>query len=150
MAKEETISIEKLLDDMALKIMMVEPGNLSVVGELVVLVESLETVLGPGDYPKLQKMAYGLREAFGQIVMTELADSQENFDLLGECIGLMQEMYRKKDDDPEGEKAFENLLQSLQNARQSRSRQCRISSRGAGSTSPSRHGDRQSRLYHFG
>lgn len=114
MAEEETIPVEKLLDDMALKIMMVEPGDLSVVGELVVLVEGLDKALGGGDYPKLRDMANSLREAFGKIVMTEMADSPENFDLLGKCIGLMQEVYRKKDDDPEGEQTFHNLLQSMQ------------------------------------
>jgi len=114
MAEEETVSIEKLLDDMALKIMMVEPGDLAVVGELVVLVESLDEILEVGDYPKLQKMAHSLREAFGKIVMTELADTPGNFDLLGKCIGLMQEMYRKKGDDQEGEQSSADLLQALQ------------------------------------
>ncbi len=110
---EEIVAGEKILDDMALKIMMVEPGDLSVVGELVSLAESMVEQAGAEHMPLLQKMAQELCDVLGKIVMTELDDSQENFDLLGQCIGLMQSVYRKKGIDPEGDKAFAETIASL-------------------------------------
>lgn len=110
---EEIVAGEKILDDMALKIMMVEPGDLSVVGELVSLAESMVEQAGAENMPLLPKMAQDLCDALGKIVMTDLDDSQENFDLLGQGIALMQGVYRKKGIDPEGDKAFAEILASL-------------------------------------
>jgi len=106
--------IEKMLDDMALKIMMVEPGDLSVVGELVTLVEALVEKAGANGMPVLQRLARSFGEVVNRLVMTELDDSQENFDLLGQNISVMQELCRKGDNDPEGEKTFTTNLAAMQ------------------------------------
>ncbi len=113
MAEETTVV--KLLDEMALKIMMVEPGDLLVVGEMVLLLESLVTTLdNVGDSPNLIDMATAFRSELDKIIMTELADSQENFDLLGKAIGLLQEVSRKNGVDPEGTASFKEILALLQ------------------------------------
>lgn len=101
------------LDEMALKIMMVEPGDLSVVGELVVLIEELQEMSGIEGYPGLQRMGEALGAAICKIVMTELPDSAANYDRIGQAIGLMQEVFRKGAD--EGvEAGFHSLLHELE------------------------------------
>ncbi|MDP2107105.1 MAG: Hpt domain-containing protein, partial [Desulfobulbaceae bacterium] len=92
-------AIAAQLDEMALKIMMVEPGDLSVVGELVVLIEELQEMPGIEGYPGLQRMGQALRDVICKIVMTELPDSAENYERIGQCISMMQEDYRKGGDD---------------------------------------------------
>ncbi len=111
---EKMALIEKMLDDMALKIMMVEPGDLSTVGELVTLVETLVEKAGADGMPVLQRLAGEFGEVVNRIVMTELDDSQDNFDLLGQNISVMQELCRKEDNDPESEKTFTANLSAMQ------------------------------------
>ena len=67
--------VSELIDELALKIMMVEPGDLSVMGDLVVLIEKLPNIDGIGDYPNLQRLGKDLEEVFGMIVMMEMVAS---------------------------------------------------------------------------
>ena len=113
MAEVNSRLISEQLDEMALKIMMIEPGDLSVVGELVVLVEELGFVKDIGEYPNIAKMAKALEDVLGRIVMVELADSAENYELLGKAITCVQELYRKKDDDDAVIKDFYELLEKM-------------------------------------
>lgn len=106
-------AIAAQLDDMALKIMMVEPGDLSMVGELVVLIEELQELPGIEGYPGLQRMGQDLCAVICKIVMTELPDSAENYERVGQCIGLMQEVYRKGVDDV-AESGFDAVLKKME------------------------------------
>ena len=111
---EEVNTFDKLLNDLALKIMMVDPGDLSVVGDLILDLENLDNTPGISTkFPHLKQMALDLRAALGKIVMTDIDDSAENFDIVGQCIGLMEEVYRKNDNDPESVAAFNKLLSTL-------------------------------------
>ncbi len=114
---EEANTLDKLLDDLALKIMMVDPGDLSVVGDLILDLEDLDKT--PDiikNFPNLKQMALDLRAALGKIVMTDIDDSAENFDIVGQCIGLMEEIYRKNDDAPESTASFKELLSFLKSS----------------------------------
>ena len=113
MADKSEALIAAQLDEMALKIMMVEPGDLSVVGELVILVENLQRMTGIDAFPSLKNMGQALRAVIGQIVMTELPDSAENYERLGQCIGQMQEIFRKHGKDEAAEKAFALILNQI-------------------------------------
>ena len=75
MAENSGKLISEQLDEMALKIMMVEPGDLSVVGELVVLVEGLQELNEIGQFPNISKMGKELEDVLGKIVMMDLPDS---------------------------------------------------------------------------
>ncbi len=111
---EEVNTFDKLLNDLALKIMMVDPGDLSVVGDLILDLENLDSTPDiTAKFPNLKQMALDLRVALGKIVMTDIDDSAENFDIVGQCIGLMEEVYRKDDNDPESLASFNNLLSTL-------------------------------------
>ncbi|MFW8600356.1 chemotaxis protein CheW [Desulfobacterota bacterium M19] len=111
---EEVNTFDKLLNDLALKIMMVDPGDLSVVGDLILDLENLDNTPDiTGKFPNLKQMALDLREVLGKIVMTDIDDSAENFDIVGQCIGLMEEIYRKNDNDPESLATFNKLLSTL-------------------------------------
>ncbi|MDH5299581.1 MAG: Hpt domain-containing protein [Desulfobulbaceae bacterium] len=90
-------SLSDYLDDMALKILMVEPGDLSVVGELLELTEQLlASAEEAGEQPVLQQMAKSFNAALRMVIMGELADSAENYDRLGQCVVQMQEVMRKE------------------------------------------------------
>ena len=101
------------LDEMALKIMMVEPGDLAVVGELVVLVEGLKGIDEIADFPNIAKMGITLEKILAEIVMMELPDSEENYELLGKAIACVQDLYRKKDDDENVVKAFYDSIRKM-------------------------------------
>ncbi len=105
--------IEHQLDEMALKILMVEPGDLSFVGDLVMLVESLKELPEIEDYPVIKKMGETLEDILGKIVMAELDDSAENFELLGKAISQMQEIMRKGGLNPEAEKSFADFVRKM-------------------------------------
>jgi len=102
--------LSDLLDDMALKLLMIEPGDLSIVGELLDLIEKLLPGQAAADTPMvIQRMAAAFKGALEKFIMGELADSAENYDLLGQCISEMQESARK-----EGQPG-ENILEQFRN-----------------------------------
>jgi len=89
--------LSDLLDEMALKILMIEPGDLSIVGELLDLTEKLLPGQAAADTPMvIQRMASAFKGALEKFIMGELADSAENYDFLGQCITEMQESARKE------------------------------------------------------
>ncbi len=89
--------LSDLLDEMALKILMIEPGDLSIVGELLDLIEQLLPGRAAADVPLvIQRMAAAFKGALEKFIMGELADSAENYEYLGQCITEMQESARKE------------------------------------------------------
>lgn len=86
-------AMDDYLDEMALKVLMIEPGDLSVVGELLELTERL--MASAAEAPRMAGMAGAFHQALERIVMGEVADSAENFDRLAQCIVQMQEVSRK-------------------------------------------------------
>jgi len=89
-------AIGELLDDMALKLVMVEPGDLSGVGELLELAEQLLACRDPIRTPDMTFMTRAFKLALEKIIMAELSDSAENFEQLGGCLSIMQNALRKQ------------------------------------------------------
>ncbi|MBU0486155.1 MAG: chemotaxis protein CheA [Proteobacteria bacterium] len=104
-----------ILDEMALKVLMIEPGDLSVVGELLELVEQLvgisskEVEVGP----VLAEMGSSFNAALEKIIMGELKDSAENFGFLGRCISQIQEIVRKNQAEAKDIKIFNDNLAAV-------------------------------------
>ena len=109
---EDTL-ISRKFDELALQIMMVEPGDLSELGDLVVLVEGLGQSLEMEEFSVLKRMVKTFEEVLGQIVMAQLDDTAENYEQLGKCITQMQEIYRKNDDDLNAEKLFNDSIEAV-------------------------------------
>ncbi|MEJ2690007.1 MAG: hypothetical protein P8130_08660 [Deltaproteobacteria bacterium] len=87
-------AILEVLDGMALKIVLIEPGDLSLVGEIL---DHLEKILGDGSFAHhadLKQMAAIMKQVLEEIIMAELDDSAENYERIGECVALMQEVAR--------------------------------------------------------
>jgi len=104
--------LSDLLDEMALKILMIEPGDLSIVGELLDLIEKLLPGQAAADTPMvIQRMAAAFKGALEKFIMGELADSAENYDFLGQCITEMQESARKEG--RPGEKILEQFCENM-------------------------------------
>jgi two-component system chemotaxis sensor kinase CheA len=110
---EEIRSVLDILEELALKIMMVEPGDLSLVGELVSLLEELGKAGDIDDFSAIFKMAGDLEKVFGHIIMAELDDSPENYALIGKCISQMQEVHRKGGESEEAVRNFNNALKKI-------------------------------------
>ncbi|ADH86379.1 chemotaxis protein CheA [Desulfurivibrio alkaliphilus] len=111
MSQDEN-AVSKILDDMAVKILMVEPGDLSVVGDLLAAAEDLLATEGEAaNLPVLHAMAHAFKSALERMIMGELSDSAENYELLGKAITQIQEAVRKGSDmDEAGVAAFAQHL----------------------------------------
>ncbi len=88
-----TRPVSAILEDIAVKIMMVEPGDLSTVGELLELAEEISGIENC-QLPRLVEMARAFQDALGRLIMAEISDSSENYEHLGQCVALMQELER--------------------------------------------------------
>ncbi len=95
-AQENTVQAE--LEQMALKIVLVEPGDLATVGELLEHLERLLTSPEIGSRSRLRSMGAVLWQVLDQIILTTLDDSAENYAHVGEAIGVMQEAARRGED----------------------------------------------------
>ena len=93
MAGEQKTVIQ-LLDDLAIKIMIVEPGDLSAIGDLLEVFESLLCHDGLANNKKLSVMIDALKKVFEGMIMGEYSDSQECFDGLINSVTVLQEVER--------------------------------------------------------
>ncbi|MEW6518378.1 MAG: chemotaxis protein CheA [Thermodesulfobacteriota bacterium] len=105
-------SVNELLDDMAVKIMMIEPGDLSAVGELLEVLERLTGHAEMATQAVLLQMARAFQEALQGLIMAELPDTAESYQQLSECISRMQEV-RRNPEDQRVVTAFCSHLQSI-------------------------------------
>jgi len=105
-------SVNGLLDDMAVKIMMIEPGDLSAVGGLLEVLEKLIAHEDMASQAVLLQMARAFQAALQDLIMGELPDTAESYQQLAECISRMQEV-RRNSDDHQALTAFSTHLNSL-------------------------------------
>ncbi len=112
MAEKKTLA--EILDEMAIKILAIEPGDLSVVGELITLVEDLCGSPDTAELPFLLPMGKAFNDVLGMIIMGDADDSADSFQKLGECIGYMQEVVRKGDKVAEAvSRQYQTLIQGF-------------------------------------
>jgi two-component system chemotaxis sensor kinase CheA len=105
-------SISAILEDIAVKIMMVEPGDLSAVGELLELAEEISASENCR-LSLLKEMAKAFHAALGQLIMGEIADSADNYEHIGQCVALMQELERVGKEDQSITTKFIDYLQQM-------------------------------------
>lgn len=91
--------ITGLLDELAIKIMVIEPGDLSAVGEILEILEKLRDSEGGDGQAVLQQMLKSFQEALQALIMGELPDTAESYEQFAECIGRMQEIVRDGEDE---------------------------------------------------
>jgi two-component system chemotaxis sensor kinase CheA len=107
-------SISELLDEMAVKILMIEPGDLSAVGELIVSIEELLAHELIGGRPNFNKMVQNFQTTLEKVIMGELSDSAETFESLGQCIAILQDEDRRADlPDQRRIKQFCDILKTI-------------------------------------
>lgn len=92
---KSVITVLDVLDEMAASILMVEPGDLSMVGELLELTEQLSEDEIDESLCVIGQMADIFKNVLGKIIMAELDDSVDNYERLGQCLVQMQEVVRK-------------------------------------------------------
>jgi len=91
-------SLSEIFDEMALKILMIEPGDLSLLGELLDLLEKILPGHAAADTPEvIQQMAVAFKGALEKIIMGDLEDSARNYECLADCVSRMQEASRRED-----------------------------------------------------
>lgn len=106
----DEMSVSQLLDDLAIKILVVEPGDLSAVGDLL---EVSDKLLGHADVqgiPVLEKMVGAFKKVLEACIMGEIPDSVENYDRLGQSVSMMQEVARGAEGDAQ---AFCQLYKAI-------------------------------------
>lgn len=107
-------SISELLDEMAVKILMIEPGDLSAVGELIVSIEELLAHEITAGRPNFNKMVQHFQTTLEKVIMGELSDSAATFESLGQCIAILQEENRRASQPDERRiKQFCDLLKTI-------------------------------------
>lgn len=94
---EEQKAIMQLLDDLAVKILIVEPGDLSAIGDLLEVFESLLAHEDMGENKVLASMIDALKKVFEGMIMGEYSDTQECFDGLINSVTVLQEVERGDD-----------------------------------------------------
>ena len=90
----EQKTIMQLLDDLAVQVLIVEPGDLSAVGELLEILELLLGHEGIHENQHFLAMVDALKKVFEGMIMGEYSDSQECFDGLIQSVTIMQEVER--------------------------------------------------------
>jgi two-component system, chemotaxis family, sensor kinase CheA len=85
------------LEELALKILMIEPGELSAGAELLALAEKLVTTSTAAEASLLTAMSNSFRQALEKITIDEVIANTKNFDHLAQCIIQMQDVDRKRD-----------------------------------------------------
>ncbi len=90
----EQMSVSQLLDDLAIKILVVEPGDLSAVGDLLEVAEQLLDNADVKGTAVLEKIVTAFKKVLEASIMGELSDSPENYDRLGQSVSMMQEVSR--------------------------------------------------------
>ncbi len=96
---DEQMTVSQLLDDLAIKILVVEPGDLSAVGDLLEVSEKLLSHAEVKEQPTLEKMVSAFKRVLEASIMGELSDSPENYDRLGQSVSMMQEVSRGDEGD---------------------------------------------------
>lgn len=93
---EDAVSV--ILDEMAVKIVMVEPGEFSVVEELLAAAEELVANAELADQlPVLNAMSWALRSTLEQLMTGGGQDTAETYELLGKAVDQLQRVLRKGD-----------------------------------------------------
>ena len=106
----ETETIAKLLDDLAVKILVIEPGDLSSVGDLLEILEKIHSEEQTGAVPGLSQMVSTLKTTVEKMIMGEFADSADTYDHIGQAVSSMQEVVRDGEAGPDAIQSFcENM-----------------------------------------
>ncbi len=93
---EDAVSV--ILDEMAVKIVMAEPGEFSVVEELLVAAEELVANAELADrLPVLNAMSRSLRSTLEQLLTGGGQDTAETYEQLGKAVDQLQRVLRKGD-----------------------------------------------------
>jgi two-component system, chemotaxis family, sensor kinase CheA len=105
-----TGNIEKLLDDLAVKILVIEPGDLSSVGDMLGILEQLNSDGEIGAFAGLPQMATTLKATVEKMIMGEFSDSPETYDHFGQAVSSMQGIVRDGEAGPDSIQSFcENM-----------------------------------------
>ena len=106
----ETGNIAKLLDELAVKILVIEPGDLSSVGDLLEIMERLHSDEQTDSVVGLPQMVTTLKTTVEKMIMGEISDSAETYDHLGQAVSSMQEILRNGEAGPDSIQSFcENM-----------------------------------------
>ena len=93
MDTEET-PLQKLLNELSLNLIMVDPEDLIALGEVLEKLERLETTCFEQGTPTGSGIAKGLVKTVEAVVLDQVKDKDRAMELVGEGIGLLQEMAR--------------------------------------------------------
>ncbi|MDD5451789.1 MAG: chemotaxis protein CheA [Desulfovibrionales bacterium] len=111
----ELKTLQEILDDIALKAIMLTPGNLVELGELLSKIEEVMAYEDTTLPAAVKKIGGGLKLIIEKIILGELPDTDVVYEKISQAISILQDICREKDQEQAGAslKNFNGLLKEL-------------------------------------
>ena len=91
---QDGTQIEKVLDELSLGLVMVDPGDLMALGEVLEKVENLAEAFSADSSPESTLVLDGLKRAVEAIILERVTDKGRTMELVGKGVGLLQQIIR--------------------------------------------------------
>jgi len=85
---------DKMLDELSLGLVMVDPGDLMALGEVLEKVENLAAAFGTDGSPESRLVVDGMKRAVEAIILEKVKDKGRAMELVGQGVGLLQQIVR--------------------------------------------------------
>lgn len=112
---KEPKTLQEILDDIALKAIMLSPDNLVELGELLSKIEEVMAYEDPTLPAAVKKIEGGLKLIIEKIILGEIADTDIAYEKISQAISMLQDICREKDQEQAAAslKNFNKLLKEL-------------------------------------
>jgi two-component system, chemotaxis family, sensor kinase CheA len=113
---DDVAKLVEAVDQLALQVVMIEPGDLMALGSILRDIESIEkTCLDSGLKP-IGTLSGAVRKLVEKVILNDLKDAQKGFDLMGSGIELIQKHLSTPDQaqSHDAEKSFWTEMESLE------------------------------------
>ena len=104
------------VDQLALQVVMIEPGDLMALGSILRDIESIETTCLESGFKPVGALSAAVRKLVEKAILNDLKDAQKGFDLMGKGIELIQKHLSAPDQakSHDAEESFWAEMESLE------------------------------------
>ncbi|MEW6328278.1 MAG: chemotaxis protein CheA [Thermodesulfobacteriota bacterium] len=112
---KEPKTLQEILDDIALKAIMLSPGNLVELGELLSKIEEVMAYEDATLPPAVKKISGGLKLIIEKIILGEIPDTDVAYEKISQTISMLQDICREKEQEQAAAslKNFNELFKEL-------------------------------------
>src|SRR4030065_2356704 len=94
---KEPKTLQEILDDIALKTIMLTPDNLVELGEILSKIEEVMAYEDPTLPEAVKKIGGGLKLIIEKIILGEIPDTDVAYEKISQAISMLQDICREKD-----------------------------------------------------